>query len=392
MIKVLDGIKVLDFGRYIAGPYCAALLGDLGADVLRIERVGGGEDRYVSPVLEDGTGAGFFQMNRNKRSLTLNPTKPEGRKIVRQLIETADVVVANLPAPTLKSMGLDLESLHAINPKVILATASAFGSEGPYAERVGFDGIGQVMSGGTHLTGQPDMPQRCLVPYVDFATATNCAYGTLAALMAREKTGKGQMVEGSLLRSALTVSNTYMIEEEVLSLNRQRRGNRAYNGGPSDIFKTADGWILAQVVGNNLFKRWVMLIGCEEWLDDPRFKDDNARADNGEVISAKMNHWCADYTSAEAIALLAENRIPAGEVLSPREVLQDPQVQTMLMPQQYPGLKKSAPVVGPPITLSDTPTDFYRRAPTAGEHSDDILTEIGYTAEAIDSLRAAKII
>ncbi|MBV1904881.1 MAG: CoA transferase [Pseudomonadales bacterium] len=392
MVKVLEGVRVLDFGRYIAGPYCAALLGDLGADVIRIERVGGGEDRFVSPVMEDGTGAGFFQVNRNKRSLSLNPTKPEGREIVKALVKTADVVVANLPAPTLKSMGLDLESLHDINPKVILATASAFGSEGPYSERVGFDGIGQVMSGSTHLTGQPDMPQRCLVPYVDFATATNCAYGTLAALMARDKTGVGQMVEGSLLRSALTVSNTYLIEEDILALNRQRRGNRAYNAGPSDIFKTKDGWILAQVVGNNLFKRWVTLVDCEQWLDDERFKDDDSRAVNGEVISAKMNEWCADYTSTEAIELLAKSRIPAGEVLSPNAVLEDPQVQTMLKPQPYPDLGKPAQVVGPPVSLSDTPTDFYRRAPTAGEHTDEVLAEIGYDEKQIIQLRENRII
>ena len=392
MTQVLEGIRVLDFGRYIAGPFCAALLGDLGADVIRIERVGGGEDRYVSPVMADGTGAGFFQMNRNKRSLTLNPTLPEGREIVKKLVATADVVVANLPAPTLKAMGLDLDSLHAINPQIVLATASAFGSEGPYSERVGFDGIGQVMSGGTYLTGQPDMPQRCLVPYVDFATATNCAFGTLAALMARAKTGKGQMVEGSLLRSALTVSNTYVIEEDILALDRQRRGNRAYNAGPSDIFKTKDGWILAQVVGNNLFKRWAMLVGCEDWLTDPRFKDDDSRANNGEVISEKMNEWCADYTSAQAIAILAENRIPAGEVLSPRDVLQDPQAQTMLLAQDYPGLEKPAQVVGPPAQLSDTPAVFHRRAPTEGEHTDEVLGEIGFGAAEIAELRSKQVI
>ncbi len=393
MTGVLDGIRVLDFGRYIAGPFCSALLGDLGADVIRIERPGGGEDRPVSPVGSDKTGAGFLQVNRNKRSLTLNPTSPEGREIVKKLLVTADVVVANIPPQALAAMGLDLESLHAVNSRIILTTGSAFGRGGPYSERLGFDGIGQVMSGNTYMSGTPEGgPHRSIFPYVDFGTATNLAFGTLAALMAREKTGRGQMVEGSLLRTALTISNTCLIEEDQLGVGRKPQGNRGFNAAPSDIFKTRDGWVLAQVVSNGLFKRWAGLMGEEMWMTDPRFRDDEARAANGHLISERMNKWTANYTSAEALVLLAEAKIPAGEVLSPAQALQDPHIQTMFVEQEYPTVKKPAKLVGPSALLSDTPAEFYLRAPTAGEHTDEILGSIGYSQHEIAELREKNIV
>ena len=158
MSKVLEGIRVLDFGRYIAGPFCATLLGDMGAEVIRIEKVDGSEDRYLSPINENGDGAMFMQMGRNKKSVTLNPMKPEGREIVKKLVATADVVVANLPPDTLKTMGLDYESLTEIKPDIILTMISAFGTGGPYANRVGFDGLGQAMSGNMFMSGTPDQP------------------------------------------------------------------------------------------------------------------------------------------------------------------------------------------------------------------------------------------
>ncbi len=393
MTRVLEGIRVLDFGRYIAGPYCAALLGDLGADVIRIERPGGGEDRPVTPVARDKTGAGFFQVNRNKRSLTLNPTSVAGREIVKKLIATADVVVANIPPQALAAMGIDLASLHAINPRVILTTGSAFGRGGPYSDRVGFDGIGQVMSGNTYISGTPDGgPHRSILPYVDFGTAANLAMGTLAALIARGKTGRGQMVEGSLLRTALTVANSCLIEEDQLTLGRKPQGNRGFNAAPSDIFKCRDGWILAQVVSNTLFKRWADLMGEPDWLTDPRFGSDEARGDNGDLISERMNRWAANYTCAEALVLLAEAKIPAGEVLSPAQALADPHIQTMFVAQDYPTLNKPARVVGPPVLLSDTPAEFHLRAPEAGEHTDEILASIGYSGGEIAGLRASNII
>jgi crotonobetainyl-CoA:carnitine CoA-transferase CaiB-like acyl-CoA transferase len=182
---VLAGVRVLDFGRYIAGPYCAALLADLGADVIRIERRGGGEDRWVAPVGDDDVGAMFLVMNRNKRAMTLDPSSADGREVVRKLVATADVVVANLPPEVLRGLALDLESLRRVKPDIILTTVTAFGAGGPWSHKHGFDGIGQLMCGSAYLTGRPEQPLRAAVAWVDCGTASLAAFGTLAALMAR---------------------------------------------------------------------------------------------------------------------------------------------------------------------------------------------------------------
>src|SRR5579863_1514581 len=228
MDGVLSGIRVLDFGRYIAGPYCAALLAEFGADVIRIEKRDGGEDRFQAPLTASQEGALFMQNNRNKRGMTLDPMKPAGQTVVRRLVETADVVIANLPPQTLAAMKLDYDSLAAIKPDIILTLITAYGRGGPYGDRVGFDGIGQVMSGAAYMTSEGDgqRPYRFQASWVDFGTALHCAYGTAMALMARQKTGRGQMVEGALLATALSVSNGMLIEQGVLGVNRVPTGNR----------------------------------------------------------------------------------------------------------------------------------------------------------------------
>src|SRR5947208_4904770 len=223
---VLTGTRVLDFGRYIAGPYCAALLADLGADVIRIERRGGGEDRWVAPVAPDGVGALYLVMNRNKRAMTLDPSCPEGREIVKKLVATADVVVANLPPEVLRSLSLDLESLRTVKPDIILTTVTAFGAGGPWSAKHGFDGIGQVMCGSAYLTGTPEQPLRAAVPWVDCGTASLAAFGTLAALMARRQTGRGQKVEGALLRTAVAFNNPTLLEQAVVQPSRIATLNR----------------------------------------------------------------------------------------------------------------------------------------------------------------------
>jgi len=392
--KVLDGIRVLDFGRYIAGPYCAALLADLGADVIRIEKVAGSEDRYIVPVTEDGQGATFLQMNRNKRGMTLNPTKPEGREIVRRLVATADVVVANLPPPTLVAMGLDYDTLKSIKPDIILATTSAYGHGGPYSDRVGFDGIGQAMSGTMHLSGHADEPMKTYQPWVDFGTALYSALGTVSALMARGKTGAGQMVETSLLGTALTFNNSAVIEQAVIAPDRVGTGNRGQTAGPADTFPTQDGWVLAQVVGQPLFERWARLMGESHWLTDPRFKDDQGRGDNGEALSARMAQWCASRTSAQCIAALNEARIPCGPVLTPQEALADPHIvaKQFMRDIDYPGLPRPAPVARTPVNLTGTPVIDETRAPTLGEHVGEILAELGYGAAEIATLREKRVI
>lgn len=394
MSNVLEGIRVLDFGRYIAGPFCASLLSDMGAEVIRIEKVQGSEDRFLSPVSDTGDGALFMQMGRNKLGMTLNPMKPEGREVVKKLVASADVVVANLPPDTLHAMGLDYDSLTAIKPDIILTMISAFGTGGPYSNRVGFDGLGQAMSGAMYMTGTPEQPVKSYAPFIDFGTASLSAVGTMAALFERQKTGKGQVVEASLFNTALTMMNGTLIEQAMIERNRTATLNRSQTSGPADTFKTRDGWVLIQSVGGPLFERWVALMGEPEWLDDPRFKDDITRGDNGELISERLARWCAERNSAEVLAEMEAARIPAGPVMSPQQVLDDPHVAArgMFKQLEYPGASKAAPVMTTPFSLSANPTAVKHRAPLLGEHTDQIMQELGYSAAQIEQLRSIRVI
>jgi crotonobetainyl-CoA:carnitine CoA-transferase CaiB-like acyl-CoA transferase len=392
---VLEGVRVLDFGRYIAGPYCATLLAEFGAEVIRVEKRDGSEDRFVAPVGSGGEGALFLQINRNKKCITLDPMKGEGQEVMRRLVATADVVVANLPPQTLRAMKLDYDSLKAIKPDIILTTATAFGGPGPMSDRVGFDGVGQVMSGSVYMTGTGDPPYRAAVNWVDFGTALHCAFGTLAALIERGKSGRGQIVEGALLATALSFTNATLIEQAVISANRVPTGNLGQTAAPADIYRTKDGWVLCQVTGHPLFIRWARLMGEEEqWLSDPRFADDLKRGENGPVISARMARWCAERTTQEAVDTLGKAMIPAGPVLSPQQALDHPHIRAagFLQHVDYPGLPRSAPVARAAVRLSETPGEIATRPPTLGEHTDVVLAELGYDTAAIAALRQRGII
>ena len=394
MSGVLDGIRVLDFGRYIAGPFCGMLLGDMGAEVIRIDKLAGSEDRYLVPVAETGEGPLFLALNRNKQSLTLNPMKPEGRDIVRKLVEKADVVIANLPQPTLEAMGIDYESLKAIKPDIILTTVTAYGNGGPYSERVGFDGVAQALAGATYMGGQPGDPMKSFVPFADFGTATMAAFGTMVALFDREKTGKGQLVEGALTRTVMAFNIALIAEEAIKSIDRPAYGNRGYSAGPSDVFKTTDGAVMVQVVGQPLFERWAKLMGEDSWLNDSRFATDMDRGENGELLSARMQMWCKDMNTNEVLDALEEARIPCGPVLSAKQVLEDPHIKAMdfLQEMNFPGMSKPIPVTTTPVKLSRTPGSI--RTPTAmlGEHTDQILKELKYSDNQILSMRKARVV
>ncbi|MGO4330357.1 CaiB/BaiF CoA transferase family protein [Cupriavidus sp. 2TAF22] len=394
MSKVLDGIRVLDFGRYIAGPFCAALLADFGADVIRIDRVGGSEDRFVMPVTDTGEGAFFLQVNRNKRSLTLDVDSPGGRGIVQRLLKTADVVIANMPPDTLANLGLDYTTISAVKPDIILTASTAFGTHDDASHRVGFDGIGQAMSGAVHISGQPGSPTKAMVPVVDFSTALSSALGTVMALYERRSSGKGQSVDASLLQTALNLSSGVLIEEATLQINRQATGNRSPIAGPSDIFRVADGWIIVQVIGQSLFKRWARMVGAPDLMNDPRFSDDLLRGENGDALSKMMSEWCASRTREAALSELEAAKIPAGPVYSPREALEDPSIRASgaFTWIEYPGLHGPVPIVSPPARLSRTPPAIDTRPPTIGEHTDEVLREIGYAAEEIDAFRASGVV
>ncbi|HAO56373.1 MAG: CoA transferase [Pseudomonadales bacterium] len=386
---LLNDVRVLDFGRFIAGPFCGALLGDLGADVIRVEKTSGSEDRFTSPVTENGDGSAYMQLNRNKRGLTLNPKKPNGQIILKKLIESADVVIANLPPDTLASMGLDYENLRKIKPDIILTTSTAFGSEGPYGQRVGFDGVAQAMSGNMYLTGHENEPMRNYFPYVDFTTASLNAMATLAAIIHKMKTGEGQHVQGALLASAITIANGTLIEQQQLNNNRTATGNRGQTSAPVDAFQTKDGWILVQVVGDPLYARWAELMGEDQWITDPKYANDEVRGNNSADISQRMQEWTGQRTTTEAIESLEAARIPCGEVLSPQAALDNEQVAAMnfLTPTDYPGLAKPAAVARMPIDFSAINTAIRHRAPILGEHTNEILDSLGFTSQDIESFR-----
>ena len=388
----LKGIRVLDFSRYIAGPYCAGLLAYLGADVIRIEKPSGGEDRFVSPI-SDGSSPLLFMTGNRKRSLGLDLKLPDAVAVVKQLVMQADVVVANMPPATLIQLGLDYETLSAIKSDIILTTQTCFGHEGPWADRGGFDGIAQAMSGAAFMSGFPDEPRRSIAPYVDYSTAVLGAFGTLAAIRQRDQTGKGQHVQASLLGSAMAVFSTAIIEQEALQPNRIPTGNRGQTGAPTDVFKATNGSVITQVVGNGLFRRVTKVIGKPEWNDDPRFSTDELRGNNRDIVCDAVGKWVAERTAEEAVETFAREGVPCGPVLNLIDAAAHPQVSAMGFLEEV-----SFPNVDNKTKTPRVPLDFsgYKPIsvgpPQVGEHSADILLEIGFSQEEVSELIAKKIV
>lgn len=391
---VLSHVRVLDFGRYIAGPYCAALLADLGAEVIRIEKPGANDDRYVMPVTSEGEGALHIQVNRNKKSLALDLSAEGSREIIRRLIETSDVVIANLPPAARAKLGLDYETLSSIKPDIILSTVSAFGTKGSDANTIGFDGTGQALSGAMYLTGVEGQPYRSAVSYVDYGTAMALAMGTLAALMRKGQSGKGEHVEASLLNTALTTTNTMLIEEATGVRSRKPVGNRTPIAAPSDTFPTADGWILVQVIGQVMFERWIDLVGADDLRGDPRFADDMARGDHGELLSERMSAWTRQYSTDECLEKLKAARVPGCKVLSPGEALQHRQVVDggFLEWISYPGLEQNVPLASSLFSLASEPAQAPAPAPRLGADTGALLASLGYSPDQIDRMTESGLV
>jgi crotonobetainyl-CoA:carnitine CoA-transferase CaiB-like acyl-CoA transferase len=291
-------------------------------------------------------------------------------------------------------MRLDYDSLRALNRGIILARISTFGPDGPYAKRLGFDSVSQAMSGAMSLTGFDGTPIRSVVSFEDYGTALHTAFGVMVALYHRAQTGEGQIVDGSLLATGVTFMQALLAERSVLSIERNQRGNAGFYSAPADAYKTKDGWIIVQVIGGDMFARWARLVGRPELIGDPCFSTDLSRADNRAVITEAMNCWLATRTTAQAITDLEAARVPSGPILNLPEVLEDPQVKAreLLQYVDYPGARKPVPLANTAVRLSATPGGIARRAPTLGEHTNEVLREIGYSDPEVAALRAGEVV
>ena len=295
----------------------------------------------------------------------------------------------------LRSLALDLDSLRRVKPDIILTTVTGFGAGGPLSHKHGFDGIGQAMSGAVYLSGTPEQPIALKVPWVDFGTACLSAFGTLAALIERGKSGRGQKVEGALLRTAIAFANAALIEQALTAVDRVATVNRGFNSAPADFYRCKDGWIVATVIGEPMFRRWAQMIGEDHWLADPRFADDQSRADHGEIISARMTLWCAERTCAEALAALEEASIVAGQVYSPQQALDDAHIRAahLLEDATHPGPRdRTFRWRRPRSNCRKPPAPTAARPRCLGEHTDEILTRLGYDAAEIAALREERVV
>lgn len=388
----LTGVRILDLGRYIAAPYCANLLATQGAEVIRVEPPEGATDREVMPVGVTGRGGLYLQVNGNKKSLSLNYSKPAGREILEQLIATADVLIVNLPRRALHKLSLDYDSLKRINPRIILTTISAFDYSGEESDRVGFDGTGQALSGAMFLTGSGERPTRAAVSYVDYSTALSAAFATMSALMQRQQTGAGQHVSCSLMGTALTMMNPMLMEEASGFRSRRPIGNRSPIAGPSDLFQARDGWLMIQIIGDAMFARWAKMMGREDLLSDARFADDSSRGEHGEELSAITALWCSDRSVADCLEVLDSHRLPACRCLTPKEALQLEGLSDYVQDIPLSTGSETLPVVTGALRTKSSESVERRAAPELGQDTEIILKTIGYDSSAIANLRRAAVV
>jgi len=400
MKRVLDDIRVLDFGRFIAAPYCGMMLVDMGAEVIRIDRPGGEEDRTIGLIGPNGQNMSYYSYARNKKGITLNlmnKNNEKSREVWEDLVKTADVVLHNFSPYAARMMGLSYEDLTAIKPDIILTAISCYGSEGPYANRTGFDFIAQAMSGQMAVGGFPDLPpQRAQPSYVDFSTGLCATIGTLLALRHRDKTGEGQMVDLALLQTAVSFSAPQIAEAEVLGRLRPRVGNRGAYLGPSDLYRCKDGYVFVATIMDSLWRRLAKAIGHEELIDDPDLYNDLGRFEHREKIDPLVAEWMAQRTVDQAITEMEAARIPCGRYYELDEVSKDPHIRARNMVEyidlEEPGLE-NVPICGMPVRMSKTPGRVESRAPRVGEHNKEIYqTLLGYSDERLADLKKSGVI
>ncbi len=388
----LDHIKVLDLTRVRSGPTCVRQLADWGADVIKIE--------MPSALEADGAlGAGratadFQNLHRNKRSLTLNLKDADGLALFKRLVERADVVVENFRPDVKHRLGVDYEALRAVNPRVILASISGFGQDGPYAKRPGFDQIAQGMGGLMSITGEPGRgPMRVGIPVADLTAGLFAAMGILTALIEREKSGEGQWLHTSLLQAQIFMLDfqaaRWLVSEEVAP----QVGNDHPTSVPTGLFPTADGAVNIAVSGEVIWQRFAKLMGHAEWIDDPRFADQYKRKENRDALNAAITEVTKTRSSRELVDALVEAGVPSGPAYTIDEVFADPQVQHLQVAADIETVPfGQTQLVGQPVALARTPTEMATHPPDRGEHTDEVLGDLGLSPDDIAALRACNII
>lgn len=403
MADALAGLKVLDMSRVIAGPFAAQTLGDLGAEVIKTERPGAGDDlrQMGPPWLRDGDGAEtadctiFHTANRNKRSLTLDFTRPEGQALARRLVAWADVLIENYKVGTLARYGLGYDDLKAAHPRLIYCSITGFGQTGPYAPRPGFDTLAQAMGGLMSATGRRDGtpgegPTRIGVPISDLLAAKDAVIGILAALRHREATGQGQHLDIALLDSTVGV----MLNNAASVLNGgprfPRSGNDHQMVAPYGAFRAADGWLMINLITDAQFDRLATALDCRHWRDDPRFADNGARLAHRDTLTEAIEQVLGGDSVAHWIAHLSDHAIPCGPIHEMDETFADPQVRArdlvVELPHPAAGAVRS---VANPVRLSETPPSYRRPAPSVGADTGAVLAELGYDETEIAALAAA---
>ena len=377
-MQPLNGIRVLDLSRVLAGPYCTMVLGDLGADVIKVESPEGDETRGWGPPFAGGESAYYLCVNRNKRSIIVDFKTEDGRAVLHELIKRSDVLVENFRPDTLSRFSLDFESASVIKPNLIYCSISGFGQTGPLREKPGYDFMIQAMGGLMSFTGEPNgEPMKVGVAVADLFAGQNAVIAILAALQARTLTGKGQHLDISLFDSQIAmlanVASNYLISGNL----PKRYGNAHANIVPYQSFQASDVWFIVAVGNDKQFQKLCEVIGNVESADDPRFILNSERVKNREQLLSILKPIFLQRTAMEWLSAFESANIPCGPINTLDNVFAEPQVQAreMLIEMEHPTIKK-LPLVGSPLKFSDTPVDYKLPPPRLGEHTEEVLREL----------------
>ena len=386
MTMALEHIKVLDLTANLSGPYCAMILADQGADVIKIEHPDVGDDMRLTPPFIAGESSPFMVWNRNKRSIVLDLKTDDGLAAMKQLVAGADVMIENFKPGTAARLGLGYEAMHELNPRLVYCSISGFGQTGPYAPRGGFDLIMQGMTGLAAISGPEDGgPHRLPIPVNDLCGGMNGAIGILTALAAREKTGEGQQVDVSLFESGIALGvyeagYKFATGDEPPRLGQKHRGSAPYQ-----IYPTTDGHIVIGASAQRFWSKACKVMGCEELIDDPRFAGKADRVRNNDELNEIVSERLARESTEYWFERLDAEGIPAGPVMNYTQLYDDPQTKAreMVVEVDHPTAGK-VKTLGVHIKLSATPGRVYRPAPRHGEHTEEVLAELASKAEAAE--------